>query len=59
MPPHGGFLVARAETRDELDTLLAAEPFVREEKMVFTRVTEFEVAQSQPLLTDWFSVERT
>lgn len=55
VPPHGGFLVARAETREALDTLLAAEPFVREGKMVFSRVTEFEAAQYQPGLKDWFA----
>lgn len=54
IPPHGGFLVARAKNREALDALLAAEPFVREGKMVFTRVTEFEAAQHQPLLAGWF-----
>ncbi len=55
VPPHGGFLVARARTREELDALLSAEPFVREGKMVFTRVTEFEAAQFQPAIEDWFA----
>jgi uncharacterized protein YciI len=58
VPPHGGFLVARAETREELDALLAAEPFVCEGKMVFTRITEFDAAQFQPTLANWFAGKR-
>lgn len=54
-PPQGGFLVARAKDREELDALLAAEPFVRDGKMVFARVTEFEAAQCQPFLSGWFA----
>ncbi|ARN83687.1 YciI family protein [Methylocystis bryophila] len=54
-PPDGGILVARAKNREELDALLASEPFVREGKMVFTRVTEFDAAQFQPSLSSWFS----
>ncbi len=54
IPAHGGFLVARANSREELDALLAAEPFVREGKMVFSRVVEFEAAQFQPSLEEWF-----
>lgn len=58
IPSHGGFLVARARSREELDALLAAEPFVREGKMVFTRVVEFEPAQFQPSLAEWFGGKR-
>jgi len=55
VPAHGGFLVARANSREELDTLLADEPFVREGKMRFTRVTEFNPAQFQTTLQGWFA----
>ena len=55
IPPHGGFLVARAKNREELDALLAAEPFVREGVMEFTRVTEFHPAQFQTALSIWFT----
>lgn len=54
VPPHGGFLVARASSREELDIRLAGEPFVREGKMRFIRITEFQAAQHQDVLTDWF-----
>ena len=52
---YGGFLVARASSRQALDALLADEPFVEAGKMRFSRVTEFHPAQFQPLLKDWFA----
>ena|SRR5579871_4719912 len=55
IPPHGGFLVARAKSLEALNTLLAEEPFVKAGKMVFNRVTEFSAAQFQPFLKGWFS----
>jgi uncharacterized protein YciI len=55
IPAHGGFLVARASSRQALDALLAEEPFVKAGKMRFSRVTEFHPAQFQPLLKDWFA----
>ena len=55
IPAHGGFLVARADSREALDTLLAEEPFIKAGMMRFSRVTEFHPAQFQPLLKDWFS----
>jgi uncharacterized protein YciI len=55
IPAHGGFLVARAESREALDELLAGEPFVKEGKMRFSRVTEFDPAQYQGFLKDWFA----
>ena len=55
IPAHGGFLVARASSRQALDVLLAEEPFVEAGKMRFSRVTEFHPAQFQPLLKDWFA----
>lgn len=54
VPPHGGFLVARAPSREALDEILSGEPFVREGKMQFTRVTEFEAAQCQEFAQAWF-----
>ena len=55
IPAHGGFLVARASSRQALDAVLAEEPFVEAGKMRFSRVTEFHPAQFQPLLKDWFA----
>ncbi|MEW6645505.1 MAG: YciI family protein [Pseudomonadota bacterium] len=54
IPAHGGFLVARAESREALDAILVEEPFVKAKKMRFSRVTEFDAAQFQPILQDWF-----
>lgn len=54
VPAHGGFLVARAESRAALDAALAEEPFVRAGKMRFSRITEFDPVQHQPVLKDWF-----
>lgn len=55
IPPHGGFLAARAESREVLDALLAEEPFVKAGKMRFKRVLEYNPVQHQPLLKPWFS----
>jgi uncharacterized protein YciI len=55
IPAHGGFLVARAESREALGALLAKEPFVEAGKMRFSRITEFHPAQFQPLLKHWFT----
>jgi len=55
IPAHGGFLVARAESLEALQILLAEEPFVKAGKMRFSRITEFHPAQSQPFLADWFN----
>lgn len=54
IPTHGGFLVARAPSRDQLGMLLAEEPFVRANKMQFSRIVEFDAVQCQPMLLDWF-----
>lgn len=54
VPPHGGFLVARADSRESLDQLLANEPFVKAGKMRFSRITEFHPAQNAPELNGWF-----
>ncbi|ANH72013.1 YCII-related domain protein [Ralstonia insidiosa] len=53
----GGFLVARAASREALDALLADEPCVKAGKMCFSRVVEFDAAQCQPVLTAWFGKE--
>jgi uncharacterized protein YciI len=58
IPPHGGFLVARAESRERLDALLAEEPFVKGGFMRFSSVTEFDPIQHQPFLKEWFSGAR-
>ena len=54
VPAHGGFLVARAGSLEELQKYLADEPFVKAGAMRFNRVTEFNPVQRQPLLEDWF-----
>jgi uncharacterized protein YciI len=54
VPAHGGFLVARAPSRDALEAILAEEPFVKAKKMRFSRITEFDAAQFQPVLKQWF-----
>ena len=54
IPPTGGFLVARAESREKLDALLAEEPFVKAKLMRFARITEFNPVQHQPFLREWF-----
>jgi len=55
IPARGGVLVARAESREQLDALLAEEPFTRAGKMRFSRIIEFTPAQHQPMLEDWFA----
>jgi uncharacterized protein YciI len=55
IPPHGGFLAARAQSREALDALLAEEPFVKAGKMRFKRVVEYEPVQHQSLLKSWFA----
>ena len=58
IPAHGGFLVARAESLEALQALLAEEPFVKAGKMRFSRITEFEPAQCQSFLSDWFNSQQ-
>jgi uncharacterized protein YciI len=55
IPAHGGFLIARAESREKLDALLAEEPFTKAKKMRFRQITEFNPVQHQPFLKDWFA----
>ncbi len=54
IPPRGGFLVARAESLAQLQAMLAEEPYVRAKVMRFSRITEFDPVQHQPVLQDWF-----
>ena len=55
IPAQGGFLVARAESREKLQELLSEEPYTRANKMRFSRTTEFNPVQHQPLLKEWFA----
>lgn len=55
IPARGGFLIARADSRAKLEELLAAEPFTRANKMRFSRITEFNPVQHQPMLKEWFA----
>jgi uncharacterized protein YciI len=55
IPAQGGFLVARAESRKKLQELLSEEPYTRANKMRFSRITEFNPVQHQPLLKEWFA----
>lgn len=55
IPAGGGFLVARAPSREALDALLAEEPFTKAKKMRFCRITEFNPVQHQPFLRAWFA----
>ena len=54
LPPHGGFLIVRAETPDHLRRTLSAEPFVSSAIMRFSAMTEFDPVQHQPFLGGWF-----
>jgi uncharacterized protein YciI len=54
IPPTGGVLVARARSREELNEFLADEPFCKAKVMRFSRITEFDPVQHQPVLKEWF-----
>jgi uncharacterized protein YciI len=54
IPPTGGILIARAESRDELNAFLADEPFCKAKVMRFSKITEFDPVQHQPILKEWF-----
>jgi uncharacterized protein YciI len=55
IPARGGFLVARAESLEKLQELLADEPYTKAKMMRFSRITEFNPVQHQPILRDWFA----
>ena len=48
-------LIARAESLAKLQDLLAEEPFTKAKKMRFSRITQFEPVEHQPVLRDWFA----
>jgi len=54
IPPTGGVLVARADSLEQLDELLAEEPFCKAGLMRFSKIIEFSPVQHQPILNDWF-----
>jgi len=54
VPPTGGVLVARAESREQLNAFLADEPFCKAKLMRFSRVIEFDPVQHQRVLAEWF-----
>src|SRR5262245_19902601 len=54
VPPSGGVLVARAESREALDAWLAEEPFCKAKVMRFANIAEFSPVQHQPMLGEWF-----
>jgi uncharacterized protein YciI len=55
IPARGGFLIARAESLAKLQEQLAQEPFTKAKKMHFSRITQFNPVQHQPVLRDWFA----
>jgi uncharacterized protein YciI len=54
VPPTGGVLVARAESLEQLNEILADEPFCKAGLMRFEKITEFKPMQHQPILDEWF-----
>jgi uncharacterized protein YciI len=55
VPPTGGVLIARAESREQLDQLLADEPFCKARLMRFCKIIEFNPVQHQSVLAEWFA----
>ncbi len=55
IPARGGFLLARAESQEKQQEILADEPFTKAKKMRFSRITEFNPVQHQSILKDWFA----
>jgi uncharacterized protein YciI len=54
IPPTGGILIARAESREDLNQLLADEPFCKAKVMRFSKIIEFNPVQHQSILKQWF-----
>jgi uncharacterized protein YciI len=52
-PPVGGFLVARANSKADLEALFSEEPFYRENLATF-RFTEFQPVKRQGWTEAWF-----
>jgi uncharacterized protein YciI len=55
IPATGGVLIARPQSREELDAFLADEPFCKAGLMRFCRIIEFNPVQHQPALKAWFA----
>ena len=53
IPPKGGILIARAESLEDLNEFLADEPYCKANVMRFSKITEFNPVQHQPILNDW------
>ena len=54
IPPKGGILIARAQSLEELKEFLANEPYCKAKVMRFSKITEFNPVQHQPILNEWF-----
>ncbi len=54
VPPSGGVLVARAESLEQLNEILANEPFCKANLMRFSKIIEFDPVQHQLILNEWF-----
>jgi uncharacterized protein YciI len=52
-PPVGGFLVARAGSKEDLEAMFAEEPFYAEKLARFT-FREFNPVKRQPWMESWF-----
>jgi uncharacterized protein YciI len=52
-PPVGGFLVARAQSRADLESMFKEEPFNAEQLASYT-FTEFNPVKRQPWTEQWF-----
>jgi len=53
VPPTGGVLIARADSLERLNELLADEPFCKAGLMRFSKIIEFDPVQHQPCLNNW------
>ena len=52
-PPVGGFLMARAESKADLEAIFSEEPFYAEKLASYT-FTEFSPVKRQPWTDSWF-----
>ena len=46
-------MIARAQSLEELKEFLANEPYCKAKVMRFSKITEFNPVQHQPILNDW------
>ena len=56
-PPVGGYLVARAESKEALTKMFENEPF-NVEKLASYKFTEFNPVKRQPWTEEWFTAEK-